>query len=368
MEKRGQVEVQFNWIFILVAGAVILIFFGMIAVRQQGASVERQQVFVSRTLETLLTGAETSPDAASAKTLAKGDFSLSCEGYGVGTYFRDVEGMKVFGPDFIKGKEVLFWSVPWKVPFPAGNFLFVTSPQVRYVLVYDMNVPSLPFDEDAAAIISTIQQMVPQAEIDVVDFSNVGEATSLPDRNSYKLKFVFFGEPSPPTPLPFPAADSIKNTAAKDITAVVIKSGNRKYLSGALDFYRSNADRGDWESYPTSNQGNYYQLPTILAAIFSENKEMYDCVMGKHFKRLNYVAEILHARSNGFVTGSGVYSAADNACKPYHTAVVSNNDNPGPLTAMKTATVSNIPHLEGWAGTLSTQNNLLRSESCALIY
>ena len=38
LKKRGAVEVQFNWIFILIIGAVILLFFGVIIAKQRSAA------------------------------------------------------------------------------------------------------------------------------------------------------------------------------------------------------------------------------------------------------------------------------------------------------------------------------------------
>ena len=55
--KKGQIQVTFNWIYITIAGAVILLFFFGIVVKQKAASEEKLSIEVVRILESILTGA-----------------------------------------------------------------------------------------------------------------------------------------------------------------------------------------------------------------------------------------------------------------------------------------------------------------------
>ncbi len=40
--KKGAIEIQFNWLFVLIVGAVILIIFSGIIIKQKNISVEKQ--------------------------------------------------------------------------------------------------------------------------------------------------------------------------------------------------------------------------------------------------------------------------------------------------------------------------------------
>ena len=60
--KKGVIEIQFNWIFILVAGALILILFVVIVQRQGSVSNQSRDIDIRSKLGTILTGAKQSTD------------------------------------------------------------------------------------------------------------------------------------------------------------------------------------------------------------------------------------------------------------------------------------------------------------------
>ena len=53
---KGQVTVQFNWIYVMVAGAAILLFFIMIITQQKDMSEKRLNYKVMNILENIFTG------------------------------------------------------------------------------------------------------------------------------------------------------------------------------------------------------------------------------------------------------------------------------------------------------------------------
>ena len=56
-EKKAQIQVTFNWVYILIAGAVILLFFIGIVVKQKAVSEENLATDVVRVMESIFTGA-----------------------------------------------------------------------------------------------------------------------------------------------------------------------------------------------------------------------------------------------------------------------------------------------------------------------
>ena len=56
-DKKGVIEIQFNWIFILVAGSLILLFFFGIIRWAQTSSTESSSTTISNYIDSLLTGA-----------------------------------------------------------------------------------------------------------------------------------------------------------------------------------------------------------------------------------------------------------------------------------------------------------------------
>ena len=60
LSRKAQIETQFNWLFILVAGAVILIFFAGIVIKQKSSSEQKIAENVMTDLQSIFTGGSVS--------------------------------------------------------------------------------------------------------------------------------------------------------------------------------------------------------------------------------------------------------------------------------------------------------------------
>ena len=58
--KKGVVEIQFNWMFVLIAGAIILALFIGIILRQKGISETTTNALILNNLDAVLSGSEVS--------------------------------------------------------------------------------------------------------------------------------------------------------------------------------------------------------------------------------------------------------------------------------------------------------------------
>ena len=86
--KRGQMEVTFNWMYVLIAGAAILLFFGWIIVRGAQVSEEDLSRQVARIMKSIFTAAsvsEKTQNYVDASGLADYTLYFNCED-GVGRY------------------------------------------------------------------------------------------------------------------------------------------------------------------------------------------------------------------------------------------------------------------------------------------
>ena len=95
--KRGQVQITFNWIYILIAGGLILLFFAGIIVRQQSLAEERLAGNVVNTLETIFTAAgvsEKTKNFLDTSGIADLTLEFTCE-EGVGRYGLLEQGISV---------------------------------------------------------------------------------------------------------------------------------------------------------------------------------------------------------------------------------------------------------------------------------
>lgn len=145
MNKKAQFELTFNWIYILIAGAVILLFFVGIVTKQKVASEEQLAVEVVRVMESILTGAAVSENTKNLNIDTSGlaDYTLyfNCE-EGLGEYGIKDKGARVevpleaiFSPREIKTTQLQTLSLPYKLPFKIMDMLIVTSANSKYFLL-----------------------------------------------------------------------------------------------------------------------------------------------------------------------------------------------------------------------------------------
>lgn len=282
--KKGQIEVTFNWIYVLIAGAVILLFFVGIIVKQKAASEEQLGSEVVRIMESIFTGAgvsEKTKNTIDTSGLADYTLSFSCEDY-VGEY--GIKGGSttqnaidpIFSPVEINSPSLSLWSLPYKLPFKVIDFLFVTSPNTKYFLIGDT-----PFVEEFLNETSANEQtkfVINAVSVSSVDQINPGD--------NFQIRIVDFTgtsiTPGAPLPLPLQSWDDTK------VTAVSFTGSNQ------LDYYQkqdSSWRRLNLRPVQIVSLGGERDAAKY-AAIFSGNDQIYECNMKKAFRRLQRLNDV----------------------------------------------------------------------------
>jgi len=280
--KRGMLEVQFNWIFIIIAGAVILAFFFSIIQKQRSVSEEKLSLALINELDAITTGAASSKGSAQRIDLPRTGIDFGCSdecacAFRVGSLSRDYRDKIIFSPNHIEGKDIVFWTLPWNVPFRAGNFLYVTNDRIKYFFVSDSSTPSLQLK-------AQLQQELPdKINAEFIEPSQIcsSDAGCVKNENYQQVKFVFLET----TPSVTTFHESFKDT---DITGV--------HLSGSqATFFKCYPQRtGDCEQ---SGALSYIGDAGLFATIFAYDDNMYRCNMQEAVKRLSYVAQVMENRA-----------------------------------------------------------------------
>src|SRR3989344_9102992 len=135
--KKGVVEVQFNWIFILIAGALILLFFTTIILKQKSSTETKIDISLVSSLQSIISGSGTVSKLADIKTLPRISVGFDCDSFSIGDLRQSVGKDIVFSPDFLDGRNLVIRTWDWNIPFRITNFLYLTVPQVRYIFVED---------------------------------------------------------------------------------------------------------------------------------------------------------------------------------------------------------------------------------------
>lgn len=283
--RRAQIDVTFNWIYVLIAGTVILLFFIGLAVKHQQSSEQQLSGDLIRTMQSIFTAASVSEKTKNAIDISGlQDYTL---------YFRCQEGASeygikenqqtkqdsiqpIFSPAEIKGSQLNLWSLPYKLPFKVIDFLFITSESTQYFLLG--NDPFI-----AEFLNETQQEEGTSFYVNADQIQSLDEITS---EKNFQIRIVYFTGVLIRENLPVPSA--VRDMADDKVTAV---SFNTPFT---IEYYQK---QGSLWKKTSSTSIKIISLggqrdAAKYAAIFAANQEMYQCNMEKAFQRLKLLNEI----------------------------------------------------------------------------
>ena len=275
ISRRG-ITIQFHWIFILVAGGLILGFFFSVAQKQRAISQEKLSLTLASDIEGIFTGAILAKGTAQTLPVPSQGIGFHCsEGceckFYIGSASRDFGDKIMFAPNFLEEQDLIVWAVDWKMPFRATNFLFITNPNVKYYIVYDSA------DSFSNSLKKELTELLPEM-IDV-SFLTLGEAAGVVHEGHAHSRFVFLNT----------------NLVTLDDSFKKVEASAVKISGQAVYFYFKEKRGADFvmEGFPQSYAG----IPSILAAMFSSNADMYSCGLKNAFKKLSYVSNLFIKRA-----------------------------------------------------------------------
>ena len=155
-KKLGQIQVTFNWLYVLLAGGVILLFFAGIVVNQKENAEKSLSVKIIEDLDSIFTGAYVSDKTqGELPTAGLRDYTFTFEcSEGVTEYgildrgvVRQENLIPIFSPREIKTEKMYWWSIPYKFPFPIINLLIITSENTKYYLLGDLSFAQAFIDD-----------------------------------------------------------------------------------------------------------------------------------------------------------------------------------------------------------------------------
>lgn len=275
--KKAVIEVQFNWIFVLIVGALILAFFLGIVLKQKELSQGKLGVRLAADLETITTGAEVSKGTAQPIRVPGLGIHFDSEGclrrYTIGGGTKQYKEKIIFAPSRIEGTEVLAWTLDWNLPYRITNFLYLTSPFMRYILV------AAAFDDFAANINNTLPDRVYKEVI--------SDPTAVQDQNNYKVRLIFFPTYTGQIIVP----NSLEYMKNEDVTALSITASDPQHTT--VEFYEKSGT--NFQHVGTVDTA---QLESLYGAIFTDDYEMYYCNLREAFRKMYLVTTVIHNRTN----------------------------------------------------------------------
>jgi hypothetical protein len=288
MKKRA-IELQFNWIFVLIAGAVILAFFFNVVQKQRSLSEQKLAITLAAQMDAIYAGALESKGTTQPLATPTPGIAFSCSkvcecNFYIGKKATEFRDKLVFAPALIKDQDAIAWAAEWKLPFRVANFLFLTSPAIKYYLIYEASNPQ------SRQVYQRMLRNIPK-EVVQETLSSPGMVGAIMPQGYAAARLVFLGiEPANQETL-----DLREEFSHERVSGISIDTDLKSVI-----FYE--------KSDENLLQFNSYTVPLALAlpdlgdaslagAFVAEDHVMYGCMMKRAFDKLKLVAEISAKRA-----------------------------------------------------------------------
>lgn len=276
LDKRG-FALQFTWLFVLIAGAIILgFFFSLINNLMHGEEVQTD-IKATQELDALIKINLASGDTQKIvlfdkKIIFSADSGSTYSEYYVenSPYIAKYEYNAVFSPNELEGDEVIIQNVMFKAPFRTLPVVYVSNKDIEYVFV------------NTSTIINLVSSYLPE-NLTKASVSR-GLMPDYPDNNYDHTVFILDDAAYLNSLRP----NSFRN-ADKRLFAVVITPGqNTIYGYGNLTFYHYTSSN----DFVSDGSVPFLDLTTIVGGVISHDKAIYECNLRKVLKRINLLTDL----------------------------------------------------------------------------
>jgi len=284
MRKKGAIEIQFNWILILVVGAAITLMFISFISKQQGVSATSTNILTASTLDAVLRGYE-DIDISDAIGIPKSKINFDCDSFSIGSISKPLKSLNLFSPASLETDKLDILSFGWNMPYRITNFAYITSPDVRYIFIGNSDFAREVFEKA-------------RGKIRADGFTNI---LAVEDENDATVRLVFFDQ-DPKMP------ESLK-TGENTITSLKVEGDKN---SGAIEFFDFIGNK-----FESRGKSYYVKEASLFGAMFSEDIEMYNCNMEKGFKKLKVISSVYNKKINSIMEQYGNIEESD-VCRNFY--------------------------------------------------
>jgi len=305
--KKAMIEVQFNWVFILIVGIGIMLFFVGATFWYKSNEEKKIASDVMVKLQTAMTGAGVSSRTASEINIPRAQLEFLCDANecsqsGCASSFtfentgvsKDTSMDIIFTQKFIKSNFLHTWTQEWKTPYKTTNFLYFSSPEIKYYLVYKEGDAS---ETHAKAVAANLKKN------SFLEYSLIKETqiASVPYNNEYLMRFIIFSGLTSVS-----VSQSVQEGEHWD---AIFISGDSNY--GTVTWGKSSGQNMVPDS---TSKFPYLGMPSLIGAIYSEEFSMYVCNMKKAILRLKTVNNVYLERTKGLYSNF----VGDGKCEYYY--------------------------------------------------
>jgi hypothetical protein len=360
--KRGDVDVQFNWMFVIIIGALILLLAVSFVTSQKKNADTIISTQIIRFTNSVITHSGSTSGKTEFITLQK-DIGTTCSsdtcrpsGGCTSELYVMPKSLQasistsiepIFSSSLISGQEMMTWTMDWTMPYRTTNFIYLTSDKARYIFVGEEGDPLM--GEIYAGLPATMnnKERVTSADLD-----------SIRDRNNYKVKLIFFN-----TDPILPA--SLQNLPAKEVSAVkIIPNSAAPTEIGSAVFYKKSGS-----GLIQQQETFYLGRASLYGAIFAEDSESYICNLKKALIRLGIVSELYQKK----LVSLPLNPDLNPVCIPYYQSTIQPIDDIMDMLdpendLMRNMQLADAQALYAASNQIVSTNNALKTKSCPVIY
>lgn len=264
---KGQIEVSFNWIFVLIAGAAILLFFFIFINREQGTQEEVLNREVTDRISTLLAAVEKTSKSVQVLNKLNFEMEFSCEGESQIYYtirnseFRSYPESELVFPSRVIGNSIpVAWIENYAAPYPIGSLLLFSDQNTQYVFI----------SKYGDGYVGWIQEMYENFPIEFSKNNiSISELSSYSDKGFRNYVFI--------TKIPdaYYGTLNVHESIRRKYTILIMEPDDTAlpYSSGLITFNFNVPSRQKSIPYVGSELAN--------AAIITGDPELYECSLNK---------------------------------------------------------------------------------------
>lgn len=279
MNKRGEIEVQFNWIYIAIVGGLVLVAAFSIIPKLLKSSEQSTASDFTAQLESMITAIKYNSNSENELNLLSTEFIFNCADFSlthptIGAL--STENQPIFSPNIIKSR-IYGYSLIWEMPFKTEYFTFLSSPGVKYVFKNSLKSKKL-------------YDFLPNN----LNKNIFSEFSQIKSEDYYKIRLITF-DSIPSTNLKFS-----KDIKDEDVTIIKIEIIKDQELFpdsfGKAIYYEK-----DSNSFKKIKEVYFFDKASLIAAIYADSPEYYLCNLKKAINKLHAVSMIKKNRIGYFV-------------------------------------------------------------------
>jgi len=260
--KKGIIEVQFNWIFVLITGFIIFLFIISLIISQKKHSDATLSIGLSNTIISTISSKQQLPNSYSQIDISPAvDIEFTCDKSTLLSDFHlqgsesreDLPLEIIFSQKKINTNTLIIWTQDFSLPFIITRFMYITSKDTAYIIYHEdaANHYALQLYDDLPANLTKMYA------ISAADLAN-----KIKGFKSYKV--ICFANDNCPNNSPY--------------IMISPNTVNGLYSYGQVDFQQPSSP---------ANWINYLTGAGLYGAIFAGDKDFYSCEMSRAMAQLD---------------------------------------------------------------------------------